>query len=310
MGFPFSVNLEVSLPKGWVTIASGKKLSEQLANGRAVSRWSSPMDTDIVVVASPKFKVKKGRYSDIDVEIYYTQLPERFINSELAQLAQLVQLFTTYLGESNIPVKTVKHVYSPKRLGQGRAGFARSGMIVTSEGRTIDALNADAGFSLFQDIAHEVAHFWWNFGAGQGDWINEAFAEYFSAVAVEKTKSQADFYSVLGRYERSVAKLPPDAPSIATATFEGPSSFVVRYYKGSLMLDQFRRTLGDKDFFADVREFYQTYKGKPIGTDEFRNFWKTKLGDKAAMVDQWLDSQGGAPKTAEQPPSAPVPKSE
>jgi hypothetical protein len=293
--FPFSVNMKLSLPKGWVAVCSGRRLSQQVVGQRVISRWSSPMDADIVVLASPKYKAKTKRFSDSKIEIYYTKLPQSFIDTEALQLSQAMELFTTYLGEQSIPINTVKHVYSPKRFGQGRAGFARPGIIVTSEGRMMDAMKNDATSSLFQDVAHEVAHFWWNFGAGQGDWINEAFAEYFSAIAVQKIASQSQFESVLANYRNTVGELPADAPSLAKVQFDGPA-FVVRYYKGSLMLDQFRRTLGDDAFFAAAREFYQTYKGKSAGTAEFRTFWKAKLRDKGSLVDQWVDSEGATSK--------------
>jgi aminopeptidase N len=148
-----------------------------------------------------------------------------------------------------------------------------------------------------QDVAHEVAHFWWNFGAGQGDWINEAFAEYSSAFAVGQVVSQEQFQKVLERYRGEVSQLPADAPSLAKVPFDG-SGFVIRYYKGSLMLDSIRQTMGDTAFSGAAREFFQSYRGKSAGTAEFRSFWKEKLGDKGNMIDSWLDSAGGLPDTA------------
>jgi aminopeptidase N len=72
---------------------------------------------------------------------------------------------------------------------------------------------------------------------------------------------------------------------------------VVRYYKGAVMLDTLRQTMGDDKFFQASREFFQTYAGKPTGTAEFRTFWKGKLGAQGSMIDAWLDSTGGMPKT-------------
>jgi aminopeptidase N len=72
-------------------------------------------------------------------------------------------------------------------------------------------------------------------------------------------------------------------------------AFVVRYYKGSLMLHSLRQTLGDDKFFQACRSFSDTYKGKSIGTQEFRTFWKDRLGDHKALVDTWLDAKGGLP---------------
>jgi hypothetical protein len=88
-----------------------------------------------------------------------------------------MNLFTQRLGKTTIPSGTIKLVFSPKHKGQGRAGIVRPGMIVTSEGRMLEELARDPKFSLLRDLTHEIAHFWWNFGAGQGDWINETFAE-------------------------------------------------------------------------------------------------------------------------------------
>jgi aminopeptidase N len=294
MGHPIGLDLELSLPEGWVAICSGKKVSERVNNGRAITRWSSPKDTDIVIVASPNYKEKSSRLPDFAIEIYYTQMPDRFIDREMGQIADVMTLFADRLGATTIPAGTIKHVYSPKRKGQGRAGIVRPGMIVTSEGLTLASLANDPQFSLFQDIAHEIAHFWWNFGAGQGDWINEAFAEYFSAVAVQKVLSEQQFAGVLENYRKQVHELPANAPSLSTVPFDG-SGFVIRYFKGSLMLDYMRHALGDDKFFQASRNFFETYHNKSIGTAEFRSFWKQKLGDQKNSLDVWLDSKGSLP---------------
>jgi aminopeptidase N len=101
-------------------------------------------------------------------------------------------------------------------------------------------------------------------------------------------------------YRKQVAALPFDAPSLGRVGMAEPTSFVVRYYKGSLMLDSLRRTMGDEKFFPACREFFNTYTGKPTGTPEFRSFWKSKLGSNRQIVDLWLDSPGGLPDA---PPS-------
>jgi aminopeptidase N len=294
-GRPIKIEMEVSLPKGWTAIASGKKVSEAVSGGGAITRWESPRDFDIVIAASPDYQRKNVRLPDAEVEVYFTKLPEKFVTDEATQIADVMKLFTDRLGATTIPGGKARHVFSPKRKGQGRAGIARAGLIVTSEGLVSEALQKQPDYSLFQDIAHEIAHFWWNFGSGQGDWINEAFAEYFSAVAVEKVNSEEQFAGTLERYRKTVATLPADAPPITKASFEGPG-FVIRYYKGSLMLDALRREMGDAAFFKASREFFETYRGKGIGAAEFRGFWKQKMGERGTLVDQWLDSPGGLPE--------------
>lgn len=294
MGSPIESKLEVSLPKGWIAICSGRKIEEQVKGERAVTRWASTKDMDILITASPNYKKKLISLPGGQVEIYSTQLPQAFVDREGAEIVSIMNVFSQNFGESSVGNATVKHVFSPKRKGQGRAGIARPGMIVTSEGLVLEQLRQNPDFSLFQDVAHEIAHFWWNFGVGQGDWINEAFTEYSSALAVKQVRSERDFDKVLQGYRDAVVELPPEAPSLANVPFDG-SGFVVRYYKGSLMLEAFRQTLGDNQFYAATREFFETYKGRGIGTEEFRSFWKEKLQDRKEMVDWWLDSAGGGP---------------
>jgi hypothetical protein len=296
-GAPIKAEFEVSLPQGWIAVGSGEKRAERAEAGRSLTHWLSPRDLDLLLVASPDFRKKTVRESGVNIEIYDTRMPEAFINGEGQQIARVVKLYISRLGETTIPGETVRHVYSPKRHGQGKAGSARPGLIVTSEGVTLDSLAADPHFSLFQPIAHEIAHFWWNSGTGQGDWINEASAEYFSAVVVQQILSEKEFQAVLADYRQQVKALPADAPPLATVPFVNDEvRYVVRYFKGALMLDFLRATVGDEAFFSSCREFFQTYREKSVGTPEFRSFWKAKLAGKGNLVDLWLDSRGGLPK--------------
>jgi hypothetical protein len=63
MGHPLEIKLQVSLPEGWVAICSGKKLEQRVKDGRSITRWSSPTDTDILIAASPNYKEKSTRLS-------------------------------------------------------------------------------------------------------------------------------------------------------------------------------------------------------------------------------------------------------
>jgi len=76
------------------------------------------------------------------------------------------------------------------------------GMIIISEGRTLEALSKDPDLSFLHGNAHEMSHFWWNFGFDQGDWINETFAEYFSLIALREVSSNEEFEACLKKYKK------------------------------------------------------------------------------------------------------------
>lgn len=46
----------------------------------------TPNDTDILVVASPKFKKRIFREVGTNIEIYHTQMPEAFIETKIGKL--------------------------------------------------------------------------------------------------------------------------------------------------------------------------------------------------------------------------------
>jgi hypothetical protein len=288
-GHPLSYDLEVSVPSGWIAVSAGAKSEEKSSTG-VTTRWVSPRNIDIVISASPAFRIVTGQAGDIAIAVYHTEMPDAVIAREVSGLSSMMELFTGILGETSVPGNTIRHVYAPMKHGQGRAGIARQGIIVTSEGRVKDTLAVHPQATLFQDIAHEVAHFWWNFGKGQGDWINESYAEYFSALAVRSVVSPAAFEDVLSQYRQRVAGLSPDAQPLARVPANG-DGFAVRYYKGALMLDDFRRIMGDEAFFAAARRFYMTYKDTSAGTEDFRSYWAAELRDPV-RVNAWLDTGG------------------
>lgn len=289
-GTRFDTDLEVSLPRSW-TAVSGGHYAERSAKDRAVTHWQVKDNFDIALSASPAFR----RTRDGAVEIYATAMPDGMLSNEASNLAAVMTRFSTWLGAGEVPGGVVRHVYAPMTLGQGRAGIARPGLIITSEGRVRQALADNPKYSLFQDVAHEIAHFWWNFGREQGDWINESFAEYFSALAVREFVSAEQFDAALARYRKGVAGLPADAPSLATVPKDGGyTGWIVRYQKGSLMLDDLRRRIGDVEFLAASRDFLSRYKDKGATTADFRAFWSARVND-GAVIDRWLDTNGGLP---------------
>lgn len=100
-GHGLEVELELSLPQGWIPVCSGKKVEERVIGDRAVTHWSSPEDSDILVLASPNYKVKSIVQSGVQIEVYHTQMPESIIDREVKYIADVIILFTEKFGERN-----------------------------------------------------------------------------------------------------------------------------------------------------------------------------------------------------------------
>ena len=291
-GSRFDADLEVTLPRDWRVACIGKELALSETKVRCVGQ---ELD-DLVIVASPEFEVETVDTSSGQVLIYHTRLPEKFVSREVEETEKTLRFFRNKVGPSRLKNSIVKHVYSPRELGQG--GYARAGMTVTSEGRVLTLLASDPHASLLRGMAHEMGHFWWNFGAEQGDWMNEAFAEYFSLLAVREIQGKESFDTALAQRKKAVAELPVDAPAISLVPASNDDhGYTIRYFKGAMMLDHFRLLMGDDSFFRSCRDFFSQYKNDRVETTEFRTFWTEALGSDRKWLGSWLDSKGAQPKT-------------
>jgi hypothetical protein len=290
-GSIYDVTLDLTMPSGWGVACIGREVDRRETEKETTTRWQAHAVNDLVIVASPRLRSEDVETAAGRVRIHHTRLPDRFLRSMVQETERTLLLFSKHLGETS-GERTLQHVYSPRDWGQG---FARPGMIIVSEGRVLRALTEDPHASFLFGNAHEAGHFWWRFGFGQGDWINETFAEYFALVAVQSIQGEDAFQDGLASRRESVEGLPADAPALAVV----PSSndghgYTIKYHKGALMLDAFREHLGDEVFFGACRLFYESIRDTSAGTDDFRAHWKNALQD-VKLLSSWLDSPGSAP---------------
>jgi aminopeptidase N len=70
---------------------------------------------------------------------------------------------------------------------------------------------------------------------------------------------------------------------------EGRVFRAIIYNKGAMVLHMLRRLLGDQQFFAGVRQFYQEWKFRKAGTNDFRSTMERVSGrDLAPFFDAWI----------------------
>lgn len=284
----FDADLKVSLPKGWTVVSQGIRKTQGDQQDREETAWSVSGTPDIVILASPDFKREVVRRGGSRIELYFTRLPAAFVRREAAAMEETFDLFTGILGPPAGNQAVFRYVYSPRSHGQG--GFSRPGLVVASEGRMQRALIENPEITTLRGNAHEIAHFWWSFGREQGDWINEAFAEFFGLLAVERIRGREVFDSWIALYRERVADLPAESPSLSRVPAENTETgYIVRYYKGALMLEALRNAMGEDRFLPACAEFHHRFRDGGAQTADFRRFWSEKPGLPAGLLDIWLD---------------------
>ncbi len=154
-------------------------------------------------------------------------------------------------------------------------------------------------------LAHEMAHQW--FGNittptwWDDLWLNESFAEYMGNRVTADVTEFHDAWTHDAYARRQWGLVADQGPSThpvagngavdagaALQDFDG-----ISYAKGSSILKQLNRTLGDDAFFAGVAEhFQQAFYGNATMHDLFACWERSGAIDLSAFTDNWLRTAG------------------
>jgi aminopeptidase N len=153
-------------------------------------------------------------------------------------------------------------------------------------------------------VVHEVAHQWFGNAVTERDWddvwLSEGFATYFTHLYTEQFEGREAMVRGLkndiGTIAQAQLKL-PDQPIIHRniSDMRGVLNRLV-YQKASWVLHMLRGTIGDENFRAGIRDYYQRYRNLNASTDDFRQVME-QAGHTSLewFFDQWL-KRPGVPK--------------
>ena len=120
--------------------------------------------------------------------------------------------------------------------------------------------------------AHEIAHQWWGHAvkmpSGHEQWLTESFAEYSSALVMNKMKGRSFFKGMQNEW-KSNANSATQTSSIAMANrLDGDPMHAGRarqslvYDKGAYLLAQLHNELGDEKFLTFLKSYQKTFNFK------------------------------------------------
>ncbi len=126
-------------------------------------------------------------------------------------------------------------------------------------------LGATPGTWTWYTPVHEVAHQWFYSTIGNNQltdpWLDEALATYITSEYV-----RANYPDLYPTSWSSMTRAATSARPVSAGVFSGFANenqySAAIYDSGALMLDKVRRAMGDPDFYAALRDYYSTYKGK------------------------------------------------
>jgi aminopeptidase N len=147
-------------------------------------------------------------------------------------------------------------------------------------------------------LAHEVAHQWWGHAVGwknyHEQWLSEGLAQYFAALYAEKEPEGNVLPNLLRQMRHTAIAASKNGPiylGYRLGHIQGDDRIfrAIVYNKSAMVLHMLRRLIGDDAFFGGVREFYNTWKFRKAGTDDFRAAMeKTSGRTLERFFDTWV----------------------
>ena len=293
---PARLDLTLDVPAAFEVVASGRAVSDEVADGRRRARFVLAQDAPAYTFA---FAVGDFAVTDLGtfdlpgrapVAIRHAVLAGEAGASGLRRTPQILAALSDLLGP--YPYDTYATVQVPMAyagMENAAAPFLRADLYsARAEGRNpVEEVNV-----------HEVAHQWWGNAVVPADWRDLWLAEGAATYLTTETYARLDgpdagrrHLTLMARQigpEDAARRLRPDALA-DPADVLSPTV----YQKGGAVFHLLRLTLGDDVFFGALRQIGRDFSDRPLSTDAFRQSLEAASGrDLGPLFDRWVTGEG------------------
>ena len=284
-----------ALPGGLPGVETSKRRKSFVFEAREPCRYLALVISRLDPITTSRM-VAGGR----SVVLYVRSSPRQ--EGRVRDLAQKAAgVFTFYaslVGDAPYPSFTLAAIESDRPGGHSPPYFALLNQVVV--GSTFvwrsDPVSFDNYPTFF--LAHELAHQWWGHAVGwknyHEQWISEGFAQYFAALYAERDLDPGVLTNVLRQMRRTAIAASNQGPvylgyRLGHIRADERVFRSIIYNKAAMVLHMLRRFVGDEAFFAGLRRFYEDWKFKKAGTDDFRAAMEKASGrDLNRFFETWI----------------------
>ena len=254
----------------------------------------------LVITRLEKVSASRITAGGRDVSLYVQSSPRQGgrVRDMGEKAAAVFKFYASLVGDAPYPSFTLAVIESDRPGGHSPPYFALLNQVVM--GSTFVWRNDPVSFDNYPAffLAHEVAHQWWGHAVGwknyHEQWISEGFAQYFAALYAEKDLENTVLPNLLRQMRHTAIAASTEGPvylGYRLGHIKGDERVFrsVIYNKAAMVLHMLRRLVGDEAFFSGVRAFYEQWKFKKAGTDDFRQVMERASGrDLSRFFETWI----------------------
>ena len=234
-----------------------------------------------------------------EVAIYLRATPRAGMRRDMDErTAAVFSYYASLVGDAPYPSFTLALLESEVPGGHSPPYFAVVNQVVPGSNYVwrSDPVSFD-NYPTFY-LAHEVAHQWWGHAVGwknyHEQWLSEGLAQYFAALYAEKEPEGNVLPNLLRQMRHTAIQASSQGPiylGYRLGHIQGDDRIfrAVVYNKAAMVLHMLRRLIGDDAFFGGVREFYDDWKYRKAGTNDFRAAMEKASGrNLGRFFDTWV----------------------
>ncbi|MCK7627323.1 M1 family metallopeptidase [Streptomyces sp. RS10V-4] len=278
-------DFRITVPERYTAIANGELRSKRTAGGRTTYAWHSaePMASYLATATIGTFDVQESRTPQ-GLPLYVAVDPQeaKAAKEPLSRLPEILAWGTELFGPYPFSSAGAIVDHTPPRIDW-----------VALETQTKPVY---AGAPDTATVVHETAHQWFGDSVTpktwRDTWLNEGFATYAEWLWEEREggRTPQEQFDALYDSDEDQARwdFPPGEPESAEDVTGTPV-----YERGAMVLQQLRNAVGDKAFFAILKEWPAKFRHANADSGDFIAFCQDRTDeDLTDLFDDWLYGEG------------------
>ncbi len=302
-----TARLRLTVPGDYDIVATGDPAAAAVSSDTAQRRrktfvFTASQPARYLALVISRFTTNTTTYVKTatgNVAIHLRSTPRAAMRRDMDErTAAVFSYYASLVGDAPYPSFTLALLESELPGGHSPPYFAVVNQVVP--GSNFVWRNDPVSFDNYPTfyLAHEVAHQWWGHAVAwknyHEQWLSEGLAQYFAALYAEKEPEGNVLPNLLRQMRHTAIRASNQGPiylGYRLGHIQGDDRIFrsIVYNKAAMALHMLRRLVGDDAFFGGVREFYNEWKFRKAGTDDFRAAMEKASGrNLARFFDTWV----------------------